>query len=77
MNFQVKNHGVKNIAFITSKYSQLPINTKNIQNLKDEVFELFVNDPSFDFSTKGHISVTIVDLQEMTNCEIVYDNRCE
>lgn len=75
MNFQIKNYGVKNIDFLTKKYSELPVNRENIQKLKDEVFDSFINNPFINFSTKGNVSVTIVDLQEMANCEIIYDNR--
>lgn len=72
MNFQVKNYGVKGIEFLTEKYSKMAANTKNIELLKDEVFDSFINNPFIDFSTKGSVSVTIVDLKEMTNCEIIY-----
>lgn len=77
MNFQVKNHGVKNIEFLTQKYSKLPVNGENVKMLKGEVFDSFINNPFIDFSTKGSVSVTIVDLESMTNCEIIYDNRYE
>ena len=75
MNFQVKNYGVKNIEFLTQKYSQLPISEANIKMLKDEVFNCYINNPSVSFSTQSNVSVTILDLEEMTNCEIVFDDR--
>ena len=75
MKFQVKNYGVQNIDWLIEKYQNKIINKQSIEELKDEVFNTFINNPFIDFSTKGSVSVTIVDLEEMTNCEIIYDNR--
>ena len=77
MNFQIKNYGVKNIDFLTKKYENLVVNESNVKKLKNEVFNTFINNPFIDFSTKGNVSITIVDLEEMTNCEIIYENRYE
>lgn len=76
-NFEVKNYGVKGIEWLTRKFEKMEITPKSIQFLKDEVFDSFINNPFIDFSTKSDVSVTIVDLENMTNCEIIFDNRYE
>lgn len=75
--FEIKNYGVKGIEFLTKKFEKMEIAPNTVQLLKDEIFDSFINNPLFDFSTKGSVSVTIVDLENMTNCEITYDNRYE
>lgn len=75
--FEVKNYGVMNLEWLTKKYEKMEITPQSIQSLKDEVFDSFINNPFIDFSTKSSVSVTIVDLENMTNCEIIYDNRYE
>lgn len=75
--FEVKNYGVKDIEWLTRKFEKMEITPKSIQCLKDEVFDSFINNPFIDFSTKSSVSVTIVDLENMTNCEIIFDNRYE
>lgn len=72
MNFKVQNYGVKNIEFLTEKYSKMTVSKESIRMLKDEVFDSFISNSSIDFSTKGNVSVMIVDLEEMTNCEIFF-----
>ena len=75
--FEIRNYGVKGIEWLIEKFEKMEITPKSIQQLKDEVFDSFINNNLIDFSTKGNVSVTIVDLENMTNCEIIYENRYE
>lgn len=69
------NYGLEslNIDFLIKKYEGKESTKKNIQDLKDEVYDSFINNPRISFSTKGGVSVHIVDLETMGNCEILYN----
>lgn len=69
--FEVRNNGINNIDWLLSLYRGKEVTEQSIRGLKDEVFESFINVPSMDFSSNG-VSVTIVDYDAMTTCEIIY-----
>jgi hypothetical protein len=71
--FEIRNNGVDNIEWLINKYSVLDVNEANIEALKDDVYETFINNPCIDFSTKGAFSVTIVDVENCAICEFIYN----
>lgn len=71
--FKVVNNGILDIDWLLNKYSDKQITPQAIMELKDEVYEWFIDNPFIDFSTKGNEEVFIVDLETSKTCSIIYD----
>mgnify|MGYP000949835111 FL=1 len=67
------NYGVRDIEWLIREFNGKPATKETVTKLKDEIWDAFINNPFYDFSTKGNISCIIVDLRTLENCEILYN----
>lgn len=67
------NYGVKGIDWLIMEFNGKPATKEAVAKLKDEIYNGFINNPFYDFSTKGGVSCMIVDLKTFANCEIIYN----
>lgn len=67
------NYGVRDIEWLIREFNGKPATEETVAKLKDEIYHAFINNPFYDFSTKGGISCMIVDLRTLENCEILYN----
>ena len=67
------NYGVRGIEWLISQFNGKQATEETVAKLKDEIWDAFINNPFYDFSTKGSVSYMIVDTRTFENCEIIYN----
>lgn len=71
--FKFNNYGMTGINWLIEKYEGKQVDKKSIEALKEDIRNAYYNNQSIDFSTKGGVSCHLVDRDDLSNCEIVYN----
>ena len=58
---------------LLSKFNGIESTKRNLEDLRSRIEDLYFRDDSFDYSTKGGFSWSIIDLQEGAMLEILID----
>ena len=64
------NYGMRNIDDLICKYDGKEATDAVVFEMKNEIYDSFINNPFVDFTTKGE-GAHLVDLETMENCEIL------